>query len=111
MSVGLAALSALPSMPGIDAARGTTGTSAANPLTPGTPGSGSFTDALGNALSTLNGQLSQADASMSAFASGQSADIGSVMVQMQEASLDLKLGTQVRDRLLDAYQTVMRLQI
>ena len=109
--VGLGALSALPSMPGLDAARGATGTSAANPLAAGASGGGSFTDVLGNALSSLNGQLSSADSSMAAFASGQSADIGSVMIQMQEASLDLKLGTQVRDRLLDAYQTVMRLQI
>jgi flagellar hook-basal body complex protein FliE len=33
------------------------------------------------------------------------------MLQMQEASLGLKLGVQVRDRLLDAYREIMRLQV
>jgi flagellar hook-basal body complex protein FliE len=34
-----------------------------------------------------------------------------VVLQMQEASLQLKLGVQVRDRLLEAYQDIMRLQV
>jgi flagellar hook-basal body complex protein FliE len=75
------------------------------------PGGGSFVDALGDALSRLNTQLASADASMAGFAAGTSADIGSVMLQMQEASLGLKLGIQVRDRLLDAYRDVMHLQV
>jgi flagellar hook-basal body complex protein FliE len=93
----------------VDPLREATGTANATPIGGGS--GGSFTDALGDALSRLNNQLTQADASMSAFASGQSADIGTVMLQMQEASLGLKLGVQVRDRLLDAYRDVMRLQL
>jgi flagellar hook-basal body complex protein FliE len=106
----LGPLTGLPAMPAIDAARGAA--SAAQPAAvTGDASGGSFTDILGDALGQLNSQLSSADASMAAFASGQSADIGTVMLEMQQASLDLKLGTQVRDRLLDAYQSVMRLQI
>lgn len=72
---------------------------------------GSFMDSLGDALSQLNGQMSVADSSMQSFAAGGSADIQTVMLQMQEASLGLQVGLQVRDRLLEAYNTIMRLQV
>ena len=72
---------------------------------------GSFMDAIGDALGQLNSQLSGADAAMASFASGGSADLHTVMLQMQEASLGLSLGVQVRDKLLDAYQQIMHLQV
>ena len=106
----IGALTPLPILAGIDPVK-----SAADVANVGATGAtgtgGSFVDALGDALDRLNSQLTQADASAAAFASGQSADIGTVMLEMQEASLGLKLGTQVRDRLLDAYRDVMRLSL
>jgi flagellar hook-basal body complex protein FliE len=33
------------------------------------------------------------------------------MLQMQEASIGVKVATQVRDRLLEAYQEIMRIQL
>ncbi len=72
---------------------------------------GSFIDSLGDAFSSLNSQLVGADASMADFAAGGSADIHTVMLDMQEASLGLKTGLAVRDRLLEAYQEIMRLSI
>ena len=83
---------------------------AATPAT--VAGSGtSFLDNLGSALQSLNGQLTTADASMADFASGGSADLHTVMLDLQEASLGLKVGIAVRDKLLEAYQEVMRLSI
>ncbi len=73
--------------------------------------SGSFLDSLGDALNRLNGQMTAADASMQTFAAGGSADIQTVMLQLQEASLGLQVGLQVRDRLLEAYNAIMRLQV
>jgi flagellar hook-basal body complex protein FliE len=99
---------------------------AANPAAPaaglaGAPGAAatadggslgsSFINSLGDALGRLNGQLTGADAAMSDFAAGGSADIHSVMLEMQEASIGLKVGIAVRDKLLEAYQEVMRLSI
>jgi flagellar hook-basal body complex protein FliE len=79
---------------------------------PGTPdASGSFIDSLGEALNGLNAQLTTADASMASFASGGSADLHTVMLELQQASIGLKTGIAVRDRLLEAYQELMRLQI
>jgi flagellar hook-basal body complex protein FliE len=48
---------------------------------------------------------------MADFAAGGSADLHTVMLQMQEASIGLKTGIAVRDRLLEAYQEIMRLSI
>ena len=72
---------------------------------------GSFIDSLGSAMQSLNTQLNAADASMADFASGGKADLQSVMLDMQEASIGLKVGIAVRDKLLEAYQEVMRLSI
>ncbi len=78
----------------------------------GLPSAGqTFVNTLGDALKSLNEQLTRADASMADFASGGSSDLHTVMLEMQEASIGLKVGIQVRDRLLEAYQEVMRLQI
>ncbi len=71
----------------------------------------SFVNALSDAFGSLNTQLSAADASMADFASGGSADLHTVMLQMEEASIGLKLGVQVRDKLLEAYQEIMRTQL
>jgi flagellar hook-basal body complex protein FliE len=71
----------------------------------------SFLNSLGDALNQLNGQLNAADSSMANFASGGSADLSTVMLQMQEASLSLKAGIDVRDKIIEAYQEIMRTQL
>jgi flagellar hook-basal body complex protein FliE len=71
----------------------------------------SFLDAIGNALGQLNTQVNGADASMADFAAGGSADIHTVMLELQQASIGLKTGIAVRDKLLEAYQDVMRIQV
>ncbi len=80
---------------------------AAGSEAPGT----SFLNALGEAFNSLNGQLGAADAAMADFASGGSADLHTVMLQMEEASISLKAGVQIRDKLLEAYQEIMRTQL
>lgn len=72
---------------------------------------GSFLDALGNAFGQLNGQLNAADSAMADFAAGGSADLHTVMLQMEEASISLSAGVQVRDKLLEAYQQIMQTQL
>lgn len=92
--------------PGMTPAIGAT-SPAADPATSGQ----SFIDSLGNELGQLNTQLTTADASMADFAAGGSSDLHTVMLQMQEASIGVKVATQVRDRLLEAYQEIMRIQL
>jgi flagellar hook-basal body complex protein FliE len=71
----------------------------------------SFLDQLGNALGQLNTQVNGADSAMSSFAAGGSADIHTVMLELQQASIGLKTGIAVRDKLLEAYQELMRIQV
>ena len=71
----------------------------------------SFLDAIGNALGQLNTQVNGADAAMAQFAAGGSADIHTVLLELQQASIGLKTGIAVRDKLLEAYQELMRIQV
>jgi flagellar hook-basal body complex protein FliE len=71
----------------------------------------SFVDALGDAIGQLNAQLTGADQAAASFATGGSADLHTVMLELQQASIGLKTGIAVRDKLLEAYQDLMRLQI
>ena len=48
---------------------------------------------------------------MTSFAAGGSADMHTVMLQMEEASVSLKAAVDVRDKLLEAYQEIMRTQL
>ena len=88
------------------------GASAVDGSASGTSAPGdSFLNSLGDALNQLNGQLNAADSSMAHFAPGGSADLSTVMLQMQEASLSLKAGVDVRDKVIEAYQEIMRTQL
>ena len=95
------------SSPGITATAPTAGA----PGSAATGSSQSFLDTLGNSFGQLNQQLVTADASVADFAAGGSSDLHTVMLQMQEASLGLQMGVQVRDKFLEAYQEIMRLQV
>jgi flagellar hook-basal body complex protein FliE len=80
--------------------------------TPDASSSGnSFLDAIGNALGELNTQVNGADTAMAGFAAGGSADLHTVMLELQQASIGLKTGIAVRDKLLEAYQELMRIQV
>ena len=91
---------------------GSVGGSSAIGGTPTTESSGdSFLNSLSDAFGQLNTQLGAADSSMADFAAGGSADLHTVMLQMEEASISLKAATTVRDKLLEAYQEIMRTQL
>lgn len=77
---------------------------------PGTAGA-QFAEKLADALEQVNGTLLGADEAIADLAAGRRTDIQNVMLSAQEASLGLQMTTTVRDRILEAYQEIMRLQI
>jgi flagellar hook-basal body complex protein FliE len=87
------------------------GASAVDGTASGTESGNSFLNSLSDAFGSLNTQMTSADASLADFASGGSADLHTVMLQMEEASISLKAATSVRDKLLEAYQEIMRTQL
>ena len=53
----------------------------------------------------------QAAKSSEAIATGQSQDISKVAMDIEEASLSLQLAVQVRNKVVDAYNDLFRMQI
>ncbi len=72
----------------------------------------SFTAMLKSALDEVNQTQRRANEMSTAFETGASdADIAEVMLAMQKASLSFQAVTQVRNKLVAAYQEIMNMQI
>ncbi len=80
--------------------------SAATPAKPAVP----FGDKIEAALRDANQSLQQADASAEAVATGEG-DVVEAMIALSRADISLRLVLSMRNRLLEAYQEIMRLQV
>jgi flagellar hook-basal body complex protein FliE len=85
---------------------------------PATPGvapaaapAGGFGDLVVRGLQEVDSRIQLAEADASKLAVGQADNLHTVMIRMEEAKLSLQLMAQVRNRLLEAYQEVMRMQV
>jgi flagellar hook-basal body complex protein FliE len=70
-----------------------------------------FSKFLNDALGQVDALQKNADAASLQLATGQVDDLSSVMVAIEKASLSLSLTVAVRDKVLDAYNQIMRMQI
>ena len=74
-----------------------------------------MTPSFGQTLQAALGQVSdlqqKAGEQTRAFAAGQTSDIHSVMIASEQASVALQLTAQVRNKIVDAYQEVMRMSM
>jgi len=73
--------------------------------------SNDFTNWMARKLDEVNTQLSQADMQVRQLAVGSQSNVHEVMIAIEKARLSLELVVQVRNKLLDAYQTVMQMQV
>ena len=62
-------------------------------------------------MGAVNTSLIEADNEVRKLAAGEVASLHEVMIHMEETKLSFQLLAQVRNRLLDAYQEVMRMQV
>jgi flagellar hook-basal body complex protein FliE len=70
-----------------------------------------FTDALKNAVAAVNDmQLDARDASI-AVASGTAVDSAQAIVAIEKANVSFQFALQIRNKLLEAYQEVMRMSV
>jgi flagellar hook-basal body complex protein FliE len=74
-------------------------------------GAESFSSMLTNAAQQVNTLQNNAASQARSFVLGQTNDIHSVMIASQKATVALELTTQVRNKVLDAYQEVMRMSM
>lgn len=66
-----------------------------------------FTQQLGE----VNGKIAQSDQQLQALASGEAQNLHQVMISLEDARLSFQLLAQVRNRVLEAYQDIMRMQL
>ena len=71
----------------------------------------SFADTLQDAVQKVNTLSKEADVQMQKLATGETKDIPSVMIATEKASVAFKLMTQVRNKIIDAYQEIMKMQV
>ncbi len=83
---------------------------AATPATSEAP-AGGFTAALKSALDGVNSVQGKADALSEGYDKGEVTDIAKVMMARQEAGVAFEATLQVRNKLLSAYQDIMRMGV
>jgi flagellar hook-basal body complex protein FliE len=81
------------------------------PVEPGIAPGGNFTDALKTALDGVNASQQRASALSEAYEKGELTDVAKVMLARQEAGIAFEATLQVRNKLLSAYQDIMRLGV
>lgn len=73
--------------------------------------SSSFSSFLNQALNQVNSLASSSEQQGINLASGSAPDIASVMVSATQAQIAVDLAVQVRDRVIQAYNQVMNMQV
>jgi flagellar hook-basal body complex protein FliE len=75
-------------------------------------GSGeSFVATLKDALAKINEAQGQADVSVQSLLTGQSTNLHETMIALQKADVSFQLMLQVRNKIVGAYEEIMRMQL
>ncbi len=74
-------------------------------------GSVGFAELLGRALQQLQAVSGAANAKVEALATGQDVELHEVMIALEMESLAISLATEVRNKVVEAYQEIARMQI
>jgi flagellar hook-basal body complex protein FliE len=65
----------------------------------------------GDLLASLNQSQSNADGLMQQLAQGENVDLHTVMIGMEENNVNFNVALGIRDRLVEAYREIMRMQV
>ena len=71
----------------------------------------SFASTLKDAVNAVNTAQKDSDVKMQELATGKSQNIHETMISAEKAELALKLMVQVRNKVIDAYQEIMKMQV
>jgi flagellar hook-basal body complex protein FliE len=71
----------------------------------------SFGDMLKDAISTANELQKQSDQEIQKLMTGETQDLHTTMIAVQKADLSFQMMMQVRNKLIQAYQEIMRMQV
>ncbi len=76
-----------------------------------TPATGGFGDLLAGKIEALGDQQQAASEAMIGIATGQEDDLAQSMLQIEEANVSMQVAMQLRNKAVEAYQEIMRMQI
>ena len=74
-------------------------------------GGGTFGEILKDAISTTNALQKQSDSEIQKLMTGESQDLHATLIAVQKADLSFQMMMQVRNKLVAAYQEIMRTQV
>ena len=72
---------------------------------------GAFGDTLAEAIEKVSEAQKQAEDAVQGLAEGDGTDIHTAMLAMQKADVSFQMMMQVRNKLISAYEEVMRMQV
>ena len=88
----------------------TPGGASAGPGAPASTGAAGFGAALGDLLGAVDGSTTEANQAVGRMLDG-TGDVHEAMIALQKADVMLQLAVQVRNKLVQAYQDVMRMPV
>ncbi len=100
MSINIGSIGSVPSLP-IGGGSGPVGS----------PDGGGFGSIIKNAVDSIDKTQKGADAEISKAVTGESPDLHKTIIALQTADLKFQLGLQVRNKLIGAYDEIMRMPV
>jgi len=74
-------------------------------------GGDSFSNLLGNLVQDVNSKQQASAQAVNGLMTGQNVSLHQAMISMEEANVSFQLMVEVRNKLLDSYQELMRMQM
>ena len=72
---------------------------------------GGFTALIQNGLGELNASVGAAESSLRALAAGKTTELHDLMINLERAHISVQTFVQVRNKLVESYQDLMRMQL
>lgn len=72
---------------------------------------GSFSKWLGQEMNAVNRQIQGAEIQVRQLAAGEQDNLHQIMLSLEKAKLGFELALQVRNKLIEGYQEIMRMQV
>ena len=95
----------------VESIYGVTATGAANGVKPNGVAGADFGVWLTQQLEQLNSQILDGDTQVRKLAVGDTTNLHQVMLSLEKAKLSFELAVQIRNKVLEAYQDILRMQI
>lgn len=81
------------------------------PRPQGGQGGAGFADVLRDAISTVNELQKESNLEIQKLLTGENPDLHAMLIAVQKADLSFQMMMQVRNKLVQAYQEIMRMQV